>query len=264
MARERAPRKDLFLYAPESLLLITDKEHPLYDPRVELPPDESMIANIAMHGVLEPILVRRNGAAIEVIAGRGRTKAAMEANKRLIAEGKPPLLVPVVFKSGADADLFGILIAENEIRRNDGMIEKGEKARKLHNMGYTVQQIALTFGATRQAVENWLEVQQMPELLKQAVEAGEVSATAALQLSGLPRDEQVKRYEAMKQQGAKPTTQNVRSAAASPDNAPAPKMKTRREIEAELKNRASPYDEYQDGYIAALLWVLGQDCGVSA
>lgn len=252
-----AKRRDSFLLEPERLTLIYDKAHPLYDPRVEDAPSESMIANIAMHGVLEPIIVRKNGDAIEVVAGRGRTKATLEANRRLVAEGKPPLLIPAIVRGGSDADLFGVVIAENEIRREDSIINKGVKSRKLLNMGYTVQQIAVTFGATRQAVGTWLAADELPDEIKGAVESGELSATAAVQMAGHTKEEQVKRYKDIRAQGVKPTAAMMKSAATSPENRPVEKMKTRRQIEkhiSELIN--SPHDT---AYLKALRWVLGNE-----
>lgn len=258
-----AKRGNVFMLEPERLTLVTDKDHPLYDPRVEDEPSETMMLNVAMHGVLEPILVRKNGDAIEVIVGRGRTKAVLEANRRLKAEGKPTLLIPAMVKAGTDADLFGMVISENEIRREDSMVNKGEKARKLLNMGHTVQQIAVTFGVTRQAVESWLTVQQLPQQIKDAVEAGELSATAALQLAGAghSREEQVKRFEDLKRQGAKPTVKTVRSAATTKDNKPVPKMRSRKEVEAEYARISENHHhgtDYTSGKMDALRWVLGE------
>jgi ParB family chromosome partitioning protein len=256
-----AKRGTVFHIEPERLTLITDKEHPLYDPRVENPADEAMIANIAMHGVIEPVIVRKNGDSIEVVAGRGRTKAALEANIRLIAEGKPPVLVPVILKGGSDADLFGISIAENEIRRGDDVLVKGEKARKLLNMGYTRQQIAVTFGVSRQSVDTWLAAEELPEPIKDAVKAGEVSPTAAMQLSGHSREEQVRRYDDIKQSGVKPTVAAMRSAAASPVNRPVPRSKSRGEIEEEITRRMKQGSTIENRfYVMALLWVLGREC----
>lgn len=249
-------RGNIFMLEPERLTLITDKNHPLYDSRVELPPDENMVLNIALHGVLEPILIRKNGTAIEVVAGRSRTKATLEANRRLKAEGKPTLLIPALIKGGTDADLFGILVSENEIRHEDSMINKGEKARKLLNLGRSMQEIALIFGVSRQSVENWLNVQQLPEQIKTAIVNNELSATAAIQLAGYSRDEQVERFEGIKKQGAKPTVKNMQSAANSEDNKPQPKMKTRKEIESELV--LIDGSDYERGYNDALLWVLGR------
>ncbi len=253
-----AKRTDMFRIEPERLTLVTDKDHPLYDPRVEEPLDEALIANIAMHGILEPVLVRKNGELIEVVAGRQRVKAALEVNRRFAADGKTPIFVPVIVKGGADKDLFGILIAENELRREDSMILKGEKARKLHNLGYSIPEIAVTFGVSRQAVDNWLNVQQLPEPIKEAVQSGDMSGTAALELAKLPREEQAGRFEAMKEQGLKPTIGNTRSAAATPKAEPIAKMKTRREVEAELGDRNPPMDDWNKGYCAALKWALGR------
>ncbi len=204
-----------------------------------------------------------DGDAIEVIAGRGRTKAALEANRRLKAEGKPTILIPAMVKGGSDADLFGIVISENEIRREDSMVNKGEKARRLLNMGQTVQQIAVTFGVTRQAVDSWLAVQQLPGEIKDAVESGELSATAAIQLAGagLSREEQVTRFRDLKRQGTKPTVKTVRSAATAKDNKPAPKMRSRKEITAMLDSDIpSPCNVrgYEMGFKDALRWVLGE------
>jgi ParB family chromosome partitioning protein len=253
-------RRDMFLVSPEKLTLVADKNNPLYDPRVEDAPGESMIANIAMHGVLEPIIVRKNGQNIEVVAGRGRTKAAMEVNRRLTAEGKSPLLVPVLVKGGTDADLFGVMISENEIRRGDALLVKGAKARKLLHLGYTVQQIAVTFGVSRQAVDQWLAAEELPEPNKQAVEAGEIKASAALQMARHAREEQVQRFEDIKKNGIKPTVHTMRSAAEAADNQPAPKMKTRKEILHKMNAVAAEGDEeWRRAYVSALLWVLGKE-----
>ena len=212
-----------------------------------------------MHGILEPVLVRKNGELIEVIVGRSRTKAAIEVNRRLTAEGKPPLLVPVIIRGGTDADLFGVMISENEIRRGDSMLVKGEKARKLLNLGYTVQQIAVTFGATRQSVDSWLAAEELPQTIKDAVEAGEITTSAALQLAGHTREEQVKRFDEIVKNGIKPTVQTMRSAATD-DNPSSPKMKTRKEILNKMKQIRGDDDEtWARAYISALMWVLGKD-----
>ena len=246
-------RKDVFMVKPENLTLVYDKAHPLYDPRVENPPSESMIANIAVNGVLEPVIVRKNGGDYEIVAGRGRTKSAIEANKRLKAEGKPPILIPCIMRGGTDADLYGVMVSENEIRREDAMIIKGMKARKLLDFGYTVQQIAVTFGVSRQAVENWLAADELPQEIKDAVESGEITATAAVELAkgGQSKDEQIQQFEDLKKQGKKPTVHNVSAS---------PKVKRRKEIEKHLDTLdVGTCEEYEEGYRAALRWVLGED-----
>ena len=50
-------KTNVLTFEPESLHLVTDKTHPLYDERVHLPIDEGMVLNIKELGVLEPIIV---------------------------------------------------------------------------------------------------------------------------------------------------------------------------------------------------------------
>ncbi|MCL2010632.1 MAG: ParB N-terminal domain-containing protein [Synergistaceae bacterium] len=253
-----AQRGTIFMVAPENLTLVTDPNHPLYDPRVHDVAEDSMVCNVMVYGVLEPILVRKDGDKIEVVAGKHRVKAAIEANRRLTAEGKQPILVPTVIKKGSDADLYGILISENEIRKDDTPMAKSEKARKLQNMGYSVQQIAVTFGVSRQAVDSWLMLQDLAQPIQEAVEKEEISATAAAKLAKFSRQEQVERYEDLKKQEQPMTVSNVQQAAKSVDNVPAPRLKNRREIEQKLA-AAVPSDDHTKGYRAALLWMLGRE-----
>ena len=223
-----------------------------------------MVCNIRVLGVGEPVIVRRNGDDIEVVDGRGRTRAALEANRRLTAEGKKPLLIPVITHQGSDADLFGVSISLNEIRRDDSPMAKSEKARRLQDMGYTPQQIAITFGVARQTVHNWLSLQDLDPTLQEAVEKEEMSATAAAAFSGFSREEQAKRLDDLKQQGQPMTVATARRAAKSADNVPAPRIKNRREVEQELqdtddKGRGEDgYGEYWKGYRDALFWALGK------
>ena len=246
-------RKDVFMVKPENLTLVYDKAHPLYDPRVEIAPPESMIANIAMNGVIEPVIVRKNGVDYEIVAGRRRTKSAIEANNRLRAEGKPPILVPCIMRGGTDADLFGVMVSENEIRHEDTMIIKGMKARKLLDFGYSEQQIAVTFGVSRQAVENWLAADELPQELKNAIESGEITATAAVELAkgGQSKQSQIQQFEDLKKQGKKPTVHNVSAS---------PKVRRRKEIEKHLDTLdVGNCKEFEEGYAAALRWVLGEN-----
>lgn len=52
-------KTNVLMFEPENLHIVTDKAHPLYDERVNLPIDEGMVLNIKELGVLEPIIVWR-------------------------------------------------------------------------------------------------------------------------------------------------------------------------------------------------------------
>lgn len=96
-------KTNVLMFEPENLHLVTDKTHPLYDERINLPIDEGMVLNIKELGVLEPIIVWKdpeNGLTC-VVVGRQRVRHTLEANKLLLKEGKSPLLVPGVVKRGS-------------------------------------------------------------------------------------------------------------------------------------------------------------------
>ncbi|MCD8349996.1 MAG: ParB/RepB/Spo0J family partition protein [Planctomycetaceae bacterium] len=255
-----APRANMFVVEPERLVLVTDRAHPLYDPRVHDAPEESTIKNIMVYGVKHPILVRKNGEEFEVVDGRGRVKAAIEANKRLTAEGKEPLRVRVIIERGQDADLYGVLISMNEIRRDDSPLVRADKAQRLINMGKTEAEVADAFGVSGQTIKNWLALQDLAAPVRLAVEAGEVTATAAGQLAGLSADEQQDRLEQLKAEGGRVTVSRVKRAAKSGDNKPTNRMRTKKEIVTEIDSGNScVLTPYGEGYRAALHWVLNKD-----
>src|ERR1700743_1127639 len=75
---------NLLLFDPKDLTIVTDERSPLYDERVDLPVDEALVDSIVDQGVLEAILVRKNPETgkTEVVNGRQRGRATVEANKR--------------------------------------------------------------------------------------------------------------------------------------------------------------------------------------
>lgn len=188
-----APRGNLFLMEPESLVLITDKKHPLYDPRVEWPVSEAMVASVSAKGVIEPVIVRKEGPDIVVIDGRQRTKASVEANKRLRAEGAPTIRVPVIIRREEDVEAFSTSVALNEIRQADDVLTKAQKAQKLLNLGRSEAEVAKDFGVTTVSIKNWLAVLELAPEVRRAVSDELVSAHEAVKTLGkLDREEQVK------------------------------------------------------------------------
>jgi ParB family chromosome partitioning protein len=249
-----AQRGTIFMMEPERLVLVTDKGHALYDTRVEDAPDENMVRNIMYFGVIEPVIVRLDGENVEVVAGRGRTKAAQEANRRLTSEGKQAIKIPCLVRRGQDADLMGVMLSENFIRRDDNPLAKSDKASRLVDMGKTPQEIAVIFGVTKQTVNGWLSLQNIAPEVRQAVEKDEIAAVSAAKLSSLPRKEQVEKLDDAKKLDERPTFSDVQKAITGKDHSP---IKSRKQIESKIEGY-EPKDDYGRGYIEALEWVLGK------
>jgi ParB family chromosome partitioning protein len=83
---------------------------------------EGLADSIRSHGIVQPLLVRRQGERYEIIAGERRWRAA-----RLAGLTK----VPVVIKDVPDRDLLEIALIENIQRENLNPIEEAQAYRRL-------------------------------------------------------------------------------------------------------------------------------------
>lgn len=227
-------RGDLYKMAPEKLVIIgrdTDHkkgDHPLWDERAKYEADPAMVKSIKTYGVLEPVIARTNGEEIQLVDGRGRTIAARVASDELVAEGKQPLLIPVVLRKGTDADQIGVMITANEIRRGDEFRIKAEKAKRAAAAGHDTEAIAAMFGVSDQTVLNWMAFFDLSSKVQKAIESEQISVSAALKLSKMSREEQDAEVEKLIEAGGgrKVTTAQVtnhkRAATVSEDVAPVP------------------------------------------
>lgn len=202
-----APTKKIFLVDPVDLVLIghdtkDGPDHPLYDPRVRLAPDDKFILDIMYRGVKQAVHVRKNGKFLEVVEGRQRVRAAREANNILLKQGKEPVRIKAEIEKGSDGDLYGVMISLNEHRKDDNPIVKAEKLRKYMDMGYTEDDAAVAFGVTTRSIKNWKKLLDLDPVVKKAVETEQISASAAAALADLSRDEQKTQLKTLLSQAA--------------------------------------------------------------
>jgi ParB family chromosome partitioning protein len=188
-AFDSGKRANLYRFDPRDLVLVDDPEHPLYDERVHLPTEESLVRNIAMHGVIEPVIICKIGGDPVVVDGRQRVKAALEASDRLEAEGKERVLVPCMTRRGNAESLFGVSVSANEHRKDDSPLGRAHKMLRLLETGRSAEECSIIFGVTPQTITNWLTLVELPNAVQDAVDRGDISATAASCLSGLSHRE---------------------------------------------------------------------------
>jgi ParB family chromosome partitioning protein len=190
----KAKKGQAFLFDPDELVLITDKDHPLYDDRVHLPVSESMVKSMLHNGqgVLQPIVITKDGDRPVVVDGRQRTKAARAASDKIKDMGGNGLLVPCVYRRGNDSDLASIMISTNEIRTQDTPIQKGKKANTLINFGHSKKEVAEIFGCTVVTLESYLDLLSLDPETQKKVETGEIKKTAAVKVARQPRKERKK------------------------------------------------------------------------
>lgn len=146
--------------------------------------NEAKIAELATsireQGVIQPLIVRRNGNEYELIAGERRLRAAQQAGLKE---------VPVVVREATDHDLLKLALIENIQREDLNAIEEAQAYQRLHaEFGLSQEEIAERMGKSRPAVANSLRLLALPNEVQQAVAAGKLPAGQARALLGLNND----------------------------------------------------------------------------
>jgi hypothetical protein len=199
-----APRTNVFLIPPEDLKLITDEKHPLYDPRVEQPVREGLVLSMMANGFQSVITAFKDGDDMIVTTGRGRTKAAREANKRLKKQGKELLKCMVMFKRGSEPDHYGMALVENTNRMDESDLSLAKKLQRLVTMGRTEDEAGATCGLDKAQTKTIFALLGLAAPVQRAVEKGQISTTAAAKLAPLEKTKQVEELEdLLKESGGK-------------------------------------------------------------
>lgn len=146
---------------------------------------EGLADSIRTHGIVQPLLVRRQGDRYELIAGERRWRAA-----RLAGLAK----VPVIVKDVPDKDLLEIALIENIQREDLNPIEEAQAYRRLiENVGLTQEALAARVGRDRSYITNYLRLLKLPDDLQQLVVEGRLSTGHARTLLGLSHVDQQRR-----------------------------------------------------------------------
>lgn len=138
---------------------------------------EGLADSIRTHGIVQPLLVRRQGDRYELIAGERRWRAA-----RLAGLSK----VPVVVREVPDQDLLEIALIENIQRENLNPIEEAQAYRRLiESVGLTQEALAARVGRDRSYITNYLRLLKLPDDLQKLVVEGRLSTGHARTILGL-------------------------------------------------------------------------------
>lgn len=174
-------KRDFFMVDPRRLCV-----DPTYNVRDLTTPEareglDELKAMVRADGVQIPLVVRMVGDDLTIVQGHRRHTVVME----LIAEGEDIKAIPALpeRKGVNDADrTFDLLLS------NSGQplapLEIAEVVKRLINYGWTEAQIAQRRGwKSTQTVTNYLSMLEMPEVVKDHVRSGHVSATLAREIS---------------------------------------------------------------------------------
>jgi ParB family chromosome partitioning protein len=141
-----------------------------WQPRVHF--DDAKISEMAEsireHGIIEPLVVRSSTAGYELIAGERRLRAARLAGLES---------VPVAVREMSDRDVLEVTLIENLQREDLAPLEEATAyLRLMEEFGATQEQVARRVGRSRPAVANTIRLLQLPEIVREELKAGRLSA----------------------------------------------------------------------------------------
>ena len=157
-----------------------------YQPRTRM--DETALqelaASIRTHGLMQPIVVRPNGAAQwEIIAGERRFRAAAMAG---LDE------VPVVVREVPDEQALQLALIENIQREDLNPLEEAQAIRRLiEEFDHSHEQAAEAIGRSRSATSNLLRLLNLAEPVQTMLLAGDLDMGHARALLAADRALQI-------------------------------------------------------------------------
>jgi len=144
---------------------------------------EELAQSVRVHGILQPILVRPKGPFFEIVAGERRWLAAQRVGLTV---------VPVQIRDVPDASLLETALVENIQRQDLNPIEESEAFKRLiDEVGLTHAEVALRVGRDRATISNSIRLLALPQIVRDLVEEGKLSAGHARTLLSLKRPEEM-------------------------------------------------------------------------
>ncbi len=142
---------------------------------------EDLARSIRASGIIQPIVVRREGTAYRIIAGERRWRAAQKAGLSR---------VPVVVRDIAGSshqELLQLALVENIQREDLNAIDEATAYRRLaEEFQLTQEQIAAAVGKDRSTVANFLRLLRLPDEVRADIASGTLGMGHARALLSLP------------------------------------------------------------------------------
>ena len=153
----------------QKIAMTTVKANP-YQPRKTF--DEERLNDLAksikLHGILQPIVLRKTISGYHIVVGERRFRAATIAG---LTE------IPAIVKSLTDQDMMELAIIENLQREDLNAIEEAESYRKLmDDLNLTQQDVAQRLSKSRPYIANMLRLLNLPQTVSNMVRDGALSS----------------------------------------------------------------------------------------
>jgi len=156
-----------------------------YQPRRVFSEDaiQELKESILQHGVLQPIIVRKNIKGYEIVVGERRFRASKAAKL-----GK----IPAVIRELTDQQMMELAVLENLQREDLTPIEEAAAYHTLmEKLHITQEELSKRLGKSRPHIANHVRLLTLPKNIQQLITDGKLSMGHGRTLLGLKRKEKI-------------------------------------------------------------------------
>jgi ParB family chromosome partitioning protein len=145
---------------------VYDIQNNPFQPRRDF--DEAAIDELAesleLHGMIQPIVVRRHGESYQLISGERRLRAAVKAGWQQ---------VPAQVREADDRQMTEVAMVENLQRKDLNALEKALSFQQyLERYKCTQEELAGRLSLDRSTIANLIRLLELPEAIQQSIRAG--------------------------------------------------------------------------------------------
>ena len=155
---------------------------------------DELAKSIEIHGILQPIMVRKVGEGYEIVAGERRWRAARKAGLKK---------VPCIIRELTEEQNMLIAIIENMQREDLNPMEEAEAIHQMiDNFGLTQEEISKSVGKSRPYITNSLRLLKLPMEIQELVTTGQLTsghARAIIAIEDSAVQLEIARYAAKEQ-----------------------------------------------------------------
>ena len=139
---------------------------------------DELSASIRSSGLIQPVVVRRQGPGFQLIAGERRWRAARQAGLTQI---------PAIVREVTDAESLELALVENLLREDLNPMEEGEAFdRLLSQFAWTQEELAQRVGKDRSSISNALRLLRLPLPIQEDLRSGRLTMGHARPCSPSP------------------------------------------------------------------------------
>ena len=129
---------------------------------------DDLAQSIKANGIVQPIVVRKNGSLYQIVAGERRWRASQRAGLKTI---------PAIVKNVADEKILELALIENIQRQDLNAVEEARAYKNLiETVGLTQEMVAERVGKNRTVITTALRLLKLPDDIQKMIEEDKISA----------------------------------------------------------------------------------------